>query len=160
MAVSRRVLVATAGVAGVVLLIRGTALEPRVVTSASMEPTLRVGSTVLVDKLTVRWDEIAIDDVVVFTSPQDGDDALKRVVAVAGQTVALRDAVLHVDGEPVDEPQVDLSRIDGTWFGPVTVPEGSVFVMGDARSGSIDSRIYGAVPLGAVHGRVLVTLPS
>ncbi|WP_298456726.1 signal peptidase I [uncultured Cellulomonas sp.] len=157
---SRRVLVAAAGVAGAVLLVRGTALEPRVVTSPSMEPTLGVGTVVLVDKLSVRWDELRVDDLVVFTSPQDGDDAVKRVVAVGGQTVALRDAVLHVDGEPVDEPQVDLSRIDGTWFGPVTVPQGSVFVLGDSRSGSIDSRVYGAVPVDAVRGRVVLTLPS
>ncbi len=140
---------------GAVLLVRGTALEPRVVTSPSMEPTLSVGSTVLVDKLSLRWREIAVDDVVVFTSPEDGHDAVKRVVAVEGQTVALRDAVLHVDGVAVHEPQVDLSRIDGTWFGPVTVGEDAVFVMGDARSTSIDSRIYGDVALAAVKGRVV-----
>ena len=141
-----------------VVLVRGFALEPRVVTSPSMEPMLHVGSTVLVDKLTPRLRGVAIDDMVVFTSPEDGGDAVKRGVAVAGQTVALRDAVLHVDGVAVDEPQVDLSRIDGTWFGPVTVDEDAVFVMGDSRAGSIDSRVYGSVPLEEIRGRVVATL--
>jgi signal peptidase I len=145
-------------VLGAVVLVRGVALEPRVVTSPSMEPTLHVGSTVLVEKVSRHWRDVVVGDVVVFTSPEDGADAVKRVVAVAGQTVALRDAVLHVDGVAVHEPQVDLSRIDGTWFGPVTVPDDAVFVMGDSRSGSIDSRIYGAVPLEDVAGRVVMTL--
>ena len=144
--------------AGTVLMVRGAVLEPVSVLSPSMEPTLPVGSTVLVDRLTGRWRPVHVDDVVVFTSPDDGDDAVKRVVAVGGQTVALRDAVLHVDGVAVDEPQVDLSRIDGTWFGPVTVPDGEVFVLGDARGISIDSRIYGSVPLDAVTGRVVAVL--
>ena len=155
---SRKLLAATLAVAGTVLLLRGTVLEPRVVTSASMEPTLHVGSTVLVDKLTPHLSGPRIDDLVVFHSPDDGGDAVKRVVAVAGQTVALRDAVLHVDGVAVDEPQVDLSRIDGTWFGPVTVDAGAVFVLGDSRAGSIDSRIYGSVPLEDIEGRVVATL--
>jgi signal peptidase I len=155
---SRKLLAAALAVAGTVLLLRGTVLEPRVVTSASMEPTLHVGSTVLVDKLTTHLRGVEIDDLVVFHSPEDGGDAVKRVVAVAGQTVALRDAVLHVDGVAVDEPQVDLSRIDGTWFGPVTVDEDAVFVLGDSRAGSIDSRIYGSVPLEDIEGRVVATL--
>jgi signal peptidase I len=155
---SRRLLLAVVTVLGAVVLVRGTALEPRVVSSPSMEPTLHVGQTVLVDKLSIRWSEVRVDDLVVFTSPEDGHDAIKRVIALEGQTVALRDAVLHVDGEPVHEPQVDLSRIDGTWFGPVTVPDDAVFVMGDSRAGSIDSRIYGAVPVQDVVGRVVLTL--
>lgn len=154
----RQLLVLGTATVAAVALVRGVALEPRLVSSPSMEPTLHVGSTVLVDKLTIRWREVGIGDVVVFTSPEDGHDAVKRVVAVEGQTVALRDAVLHVDGVAVHEPQVDLSRIDGTWFGPVTVPDGAVFVMGDSRAGSIDSRIYGAVPLADVQGRVVTTL--
>jgi signal peptidase I len=145
-------------VTGAVLLVRGTALEPLAVSSPSMEPTLPVGSTVLVDKLTARWRGVDVGDVVVFTSPDDGADTVKRVVAVGGQTVALEDAVLHVDGVAVDEPQVDLSRIDGTWFGPVTVPDGSVFVLGDSRGVSIDSRTYGAVPLDDIEGRVVAVL--
>jgi signal peptidase I len=153
-----RLLAAAAAVAGAVLLVRGVALEPLDVSSPSMEPTLAVGSTVLVDKLTPRWDPIGIGDVVVFTSPEDGTDTVKRVVAVGGQTVSLDDAVLHVDGVAVHEPQVDLSRIDGTWFGPVTVPDGSVFVLGDSRGVSIDSRTYGAVPLDDLEGRVVAVL--
>ena len=153
------VLATAIAVAGTVVLVRAAALEPVQVSSASMEPTLHVGSTVLVDKLSIHWRHLAPGDLVIFTSPDDGEDTVKRVVALAGQTVSLDDAVLHVDGVAVDEPQVDLSRIDGTYFGPVTVPQGSVFVLGDARDVSIDSRTYGAIPLRDVAGRVLATIP-
>ncbi len=149
-----RLAAAVAGVLGAVLLVRGVVAEPRKVASESMEPTLHPGSVVLVDKLGPRLGGIHPEDVVVFTSPQDGQESVKRVVAVAGQHVAIRDAELYVDGIHVDEPQVDHSRIDGLWFGPVTVPDRAVFVLGDARAGSVDSRVYGAVPLGAIHGRV------
>ena len=149
-----RVAAAVAAVLGVVLLVRGIVAEPRQVASESMEPTLHPGTVVLVDKLGPRLGGVRRDDVVVFASPQDGQESVKRVVAVAGQHVAIRDADLYVDDVLVEEPQVDHSRIDGLWFGPVTVPDRAVFVLGDARSGSVDSRVYGAVPLGAIHGRV------
>lgn len=152
-------MLALALTATTVLGVRTLVLAPESVTSGSMSPTLSTGDTVIVDKLSPRLTGIDRDDIVVFSSPVDGHDAVKRVVAVAGQTVEIRDAVLHVDGRRVVEPQVDLSRIDGTWFGPVTVPAASVFVMGDARSGSIDSREYGAVPLDEVRGRVVAHLP-
>ncbi len=153
--VRTRRLVAVVAVATAVLGVRGLVLAPEAVTSGSMEPTLSRGDVLVVDKLTPHWPEVGRGDLIVFTSPADGHDAVKRVVAVAGQQVELRDAVLHVDGRAVPEPQVDHSRIDGTWFGPVTVPAGAVFVLGDARAGSVDSRVYGAVPLSAVRGRVV-----
>ena len=153
-----RLLVAGAGLLVSVLLVRGLVAAPLTVSSTSMEPTVPEGATVLVDKLGPRLLGVHRGDLVVFTSPDDGGQALKRVVAVAGQQVALRDAVLHVDGVAVHEPRVDLSRIDGTYFGPVTVPPDAVFVLGDNRAGSIDSRDYGAVPLSSVSGRVLVDL--
>ena len=149
-----RLTAALVAVIGAVVLVRAEVIEPRQVASESMEPTLHSGSLVLVDKLGPRLHGVHRQDVVVFTSPQDGSDSVKRVVAVGGQQVAIRDAELYVDGTPVREPQVDLSRIDGLWFGPVTVPEHTVFVLGDARSGSIDSRVYGPVPLGSIVGRV------
>ena len=153
-------LLATAAVIGTVLVVREAVLEPLSVSSPSMEPTLALGSTVLVDKVTGRWRPVQAGDLVVFDSPDDGGDAVKRVVAVGGQTVALRDAVLHVDGVAVVEPQVDLSRIDGTWFGPVIVPGSAVFVLGDSRGVSIDSRTYGPVPLDAITGRVVAVVPA
>lgn len=149
-----RTAVAVLAVLAVVAVVRAGVVEVQRVTSASMEPTLHEGSVVLVDKLVPRLSGVHREDLLVFASPQDGHDVIKRVVAVGGQQVAIRDAELYVDDRRVVEPQVDLSRIDGLWFGPVTVPRGAVFVLGDARSGSVDSRVYGPVPLGSVVGRV------
>ena len=151
---SSRTLVTLVLALTVLALLRLVVLEPRRVASSSMEPTLHRGSLVLVDKLTPRFRGPQRGDVVVFASPQDGHDAIKRVVAVGGDDVAIRDAQLFVDGHLVDEPQIDHSRIDGVWFGPVKVPPRTVFVLGDSRSGSIDSRVFGPVPVDAVSGRV------
>jgi signal peptidase I len=134
-----------------------TALEPLRVSSQSMRPTLEAGDQVLVDKLSVHWRPPAEGELIVFRDPERRELVVKRVVARSGRTVAIEDAVLVVDGTPQHEPQVDLSRIDSTYFGPVTVPPDAVFVLGDNRSESIDSRTYGAVPLGNVVGRVVLT---
>jgi signal peptidase I len=133
------------------------ALEPLRVSSQSMSPTLVAGDQVVVDKLSVHWRPPSEGELVVFRDPQRRELVVKRVVAVSGQTVAIEDAELVVDGAVRHEPQVDLSRIDSTYFGPVTVPPDAVFVLGDNRSESIDSRTYGAVPLGDVVGRVVLT---
>ena len=94
-----------------------------------------------------------------FPSPQDGGQTIKRVVAVAGQSVAIQDAELVVDGRTVDEPYVDHASIDGVYTATVTVPDGMVFVMGDHRETSIDSRAYGPIPTTAINGRLLWDLP-
>lgn len=123
--------------------------------SDSMAPTVEPGDRVVVDKLAWRLGELDRGDLVTFPSPVDGRRLIKRVVGVAGDSVALEDAVLVVNGRRVAEAYVDRSRIDGTYFGPVTVPPGHLFVLGDNRFGSIDSRVYGPIPLDAVTGRVL-----
>lgn len=130
-------------------------LEPMTVSSESMEPAVPTGSTILLYKPGPSIGGLHAGDLVVFTSPEDGHPALKRAIAFHGQSVAIEDSVLLVDGVPQLEPGVDGSRIDGTYFGPVTVPEGHVFVLGDNRSGSIDSRIYGSIPLENVQATVL-----
>ena len=99
---------------------------------------------------------VAVGDIVTFPSPQDGTSTIKRVVALGGQQVAIRDAELVVDEHQVDEPYVDHASIDGVYFGPVTVPDGSVFVMGDHRETSIDSRSYGPIRAADINGRLLL----
>ncbi|WP_244186042.1 signal peptidase I [Arthrobacter agilis] len=138
-----------------VLALRAWVLEPVTVSSDSMEPTIASGAVVLLYKPSAGADSIRPGVVVAFTNPVDGRTAIKRVIAGEGQTVAIRDAELYVDDVAIAEPFVDHSRIDATYFGPVTVPTGSVFVLGDNRGVSIDSRDFGAVPLTSIRGTLL-----
>lgn len=132
--------------------------EPVRVPSSSMRPTLLPGDQVLVDKVTYRLREPRRGELVVFHPPVGDGLALKRVVALPGDRVGLRDGVLFVSGRPVREGYVDYGSVDGTFFGPVTVPAGHVFVMGDQRANSEDSRAYGAVPEDDVVGRAVLVL--
>ena len=142
----------------IIVLVRMFALDWHPVTSDSMTPTVDRGDIVVVDKLSRHFEQVGRGDIVTFASPVDGKPVVKRVVAVAGDTVAIDDAVLVVNGHRVAEPYVDHSRIDGTYFGPVTVPAGRLFVLGDNRFGSVDSRVYGPISSAAVTGRILWVL--
>ncbi len=139
----------------VVLAVRSWLVEPFTVSSDSMEPTIPSGAVVVLFKPAAAAGLIRNGVVVAFTSPVDGRTAIKRVIAEEGQSVAIRDAELFVDDVAVAEPFVDHSRIDATYFGPERVPAGSVFVLGDNRGVSIDSRDFGAVPLTAIKGTLL-----
>lgn len=139
-----------------VVALRLWVAEPLLVGSDSMEPTLPEGGLVLLLKSGSPEERAVPGSLVVFAGPEDGRTTVKRVVAAGGQTVAIEDSVLVVDGVPVPEPFVDHSRIDGTWFGPVTVPPEHVFVLGDNRSPSVDSRDYGSVPVAVVEATVLL----
>ncbi len=124
------------------------------VSSDSMSPSLCAGDRIVVLTAGGR-DGLVEGDVVVFTDPLERRLTVKRVVAAAGREVAVRDGVLHVDGRPIGEPFVDRAAVDGTYFGPVQVPPRSLFVLGDERGHSVDSRDYGPIPLSSVRGRVL-----
>lgn len=120
-----------------------------------MEPTIPSGAVVLMYKPAAAAGRIQNGVVVVFTNPVDGHTAIKRVIAGEGQSVAIRDSELYVDDVPVPENFVDHSRIDATYFGPIKVPAGSVFLLGDNRGVSIDSRDFGPVPMTAIQGTLL-----
>jgi signal peptidase I len=124
--------------------------EPFRIPSQSMEPTLRPGDQALVDKLGGKPPRRG--DLVAFHAPRTGEILLKRVVAVGGDTVGLEDGVLVVDGRQIHEPYADPKAIDSVYFGPVKVRPGTVFVMGDNRANSEDSRDFGAVPTGRIIG--------
>ena len=143
-----------------VALVAGLALcwafvaEPVRVRSSSMAPTLEDGDRIIVNKLAYRSDEPRVGEVVVFDSPNGTGLVVKRVVAVEGDEVGIEDGVLVVNRVARVESYVDQETIDGVYFGPVEVPDGSIFVMGDNRAESVDSREYGPVPIDDVVGRV------
>ncbi|EMY33264.1 signal peptidase I [Arthrobacter crystallopoietes BAB-32] len=142
-------------VLALLLGLRAWVAEPVAVDSDSMAPTLPPGSVAFVLKPAPAWFGVHRGDLVVLESPLDGSTIIKRVVALGGQTVAVDDAILLVDGIAPPEPYVDHSTIDGTHFIPTKVPPGEVFVMGDNRERSIDSRDFGSVPLEDIRGIVI-----
>lgn len=135
--------------------IRGHVLGSYEVESGSMEPTLCPGDQVLVDK-TVQPPDLHRGDLVVVVAPDDGTLVVKRVVGLPGDRVAIRDALLFVDGRRVHEPYVDHRSIDALFYGPKVVPSRQLWVMGDNRAVSIDSRDYNGVPYANLRGRVLL----
>ena len=138
-----------------VLALHLWAAVPMTVVSDSMEPTVMQGSVILFHPGGLAQDGTLAGKMVVFRSPEDDRLTLKRVAGTAGQKLAVRDGALYVDGDLVTEQYVDPRQTDGTFFPQVTVPSGHLFVLGDNRAISIDSRDYGFVPIEDVAGMVL-----
>ena len=139
-------------------LVRPFIVEAFYIPSESMMPTLEVGDRVFVNKFIYRFAEPERGDIVVFESIEGSEqDLIKRVVAVPGDTVAVQNGVLFVNGQPQEEPYVNDAFPDGSFFGPTTVPEDSVFVMGDNRGNSRDSRFFGPVSISNVEGEAFMT---
>lgn len=166
------------------LLIKAFLVQAFFIPSSSMVPTLETGDRVLVNKVVYHLRDIHRGDVIVFgdpnpedaadrnaiqaffhwltnglgfTQPED-EDFIKRVIGLPGETLEARDGVVYVNGEPIDEPYLAPS-IRTEDFGPVTVPAGSLFMMGDNRANSVDSRgSLGFVPIDKVVGEAFVVM--
>jgi signal peptidase I len=147
------------------LVIQNFVAQPYKVQQQSMERTLEPEQYVLVDKLSPRFDTYKRGDIVVFTPPQawvenDGTPFIKRVIGVGGDTVEIRDdGHVYVNGKGLDEPYVYRNG-DGTSQATTAsdqtrwqVPDGELFLMGDHRMNSADSRVFGSVPVSQVVGR-------
>jgi signal peptidase I len=130
----------------VVLPVRTWVLEPIVIASASMEPTLRVGTLMILDKWTLARRGPKRGEIVSFRSPVGADDLVKRVVAVPGDAVEIRAKKVFVNGRALDEPYAVHDRagdrLEGDDLGPLTVPDGAYFVLGDNRDESNDSSVW------------------
>lgn len=145
------------------LLIKTFVATPYVVPTGSMRDTILEGDTLLGERVSLYFGDPEAGDIVTFDSPLDGETLIKRLIAVGGQTVDLVDGVVYVDGEALDEPYTegkptyslsDLAGSAGITY-PYEVPEGHVWVMGDNRTDSKDSRYFGAVSVDDVTSRAL-----
>ena len=162
------------------LFVRTWVVQAFKIPTASMENNLLVGDHLLVNKfvfgpttnpigrtlLPVR--DIRRGDVVVFKYPDEPErDFIKRVIGLPGDSVELRNKKVHINGQPLDEPYVhflepasegqEVTSFDvRERYGPVTVPTGQYFVMGDNRDNSQDSRYWGFLPREYIKGRALV----
>ncbi|HEX5590133.1 MAG TPA: signal peptidase I [Candidatus Limnocylindrales bacterium] len=139
--------------------------QPFKVQQGSMENTLLEEQYVLVDKLSPRWDAYSTGDIIVFEPPESWSQGstvpfIKRVIGVGGDVIELRDGLVHVNGVELDEdyifrdengPQQTLPAAGGAtrWV----VPDGELFVMGDHRQDSADSRNFGPIQISHVVGR-------
>ncbi|ABZ84745.1 signal peptidase i [Heliomicrobium modesticaldum Ice1] len=149
--IAEAVLVAVA----LAFLIRYFLFQPFYIPSGSMEPTLKPLDRIIVSKVNYWFSEPALGQIIVFRYPVDPSrDFVKRVIAVGGETVKIRNNQVYVNDRPIPEPYLppNLRMSD---YGPVTVPEGKFFVMGDNRNHSDDSRIWGFVPRDNVIGQAV-----
>lgn len=167
----------------VAVVIKTFLVQAFFIPSGSMRHTLEVGDRVLVNKLSYVWSGPKRTDVVVFEPPwgkaqedepvldviarhvaealglrsPDIEDLIKRVVATEGETIEIRDSRVLIDGTAIDEPYVYPGSTMPD-YGPLTVPEGMVFVMGDNRNHSKDSRVFGPIPVASIVGKAFVRI--
>jgi signal peptidase I len=163
----RRTILEWLGVIGggiaIALLVEAFLIQAFWIPSPSMEPTLDVGDRVLVNKLSYKFHDVNRGDVVVFERPpgastgENGEikDLIKRVIAVGGDTIEAKEGEVYVNSEQVDEDYLEPGTSTDNL--PLTeIPEGQVFVMGDNRTNSEDSRIFGPIDEDAIVGRAFI----
>jgi signal peptidase I len=161
----------------IALFIRTFVVQAFKIPSGSMKPTLQIGDHILVNKFIYgikipywQGNLVPIEnphrgDIIVFKFPLDPDkDFIKRVIGVAGDVVECRDKKLYINHQPLNHDYgvhsdtdiipPDIRPRDN--FGPITVPPHSLFVMGDNRDESFDSRFWGFVDLRAVNGKAFI----
>lgn len=131
--------------------------EARQIPTPSMVPTIQVGDRVIVEKFYFKFfDHIRPGDIIVFRPPPEAHstkDFIKRVVGLPGDKVEIINSTTYINDKPLYEPYItDQSKNN---FGPVVVPKNSVFVMGDNRNNSDDSRVWGFLPMQNITARTL-----
>jgi signal peptidase I len=156
----------------IALFVRAFVVQAFKIPSESMKPTLLVGDHLLVnkfiygiripltDKKILQFNEPQRGDVIVFIYPKDeSKDFIKRVIGLPGDTVEIRDRKIYINDTLIEDPwgffnEWNLSARDN--YGPNVVPPDSLFVMGDNRNNSDDSRSWGFVPLNNVLGKAFI----
>jgi signal peptidase I len=146
------------------LVIRTYVVQAFKIPSGAMEPTLLIGDYILVDKKAHTIEALTRKDIIVFKFPKDpSKDYVKRIIGLPGETLEIVDKEIFIDGVPLKENYVihadPIFYPSGSRprdnFGPIKIPNGHLFVMGDNRDQSFDSRYWGFVEESKVKGKVM-----
>jgi len=136
-------------------------LKTYTIPTRAMMPTIKPGDNIVVNKACYHFDEFKRGDLIVFESPRDpSQDFIKRLIGIGGDKIQLKNKKLYLNGEVQDEHyavynEANISDSEQVNFGPITVPEGALFVMGDNRDNSFDSRYFGSVASDKVKGKAV-----
>lgn len=169
---------------GIAILVKSFVIQAFFIPSGSMEDTLLINDRVIVSKFVYRFTEPAYPNIVVFVSPlnpppvdsgagpagkvlekvteglglsSSEQDFIKRIMATEGQTIEIKDGAVYVDGKRKVEPYLK-EKTPLPDYGPTLVPEDHVFVMGDNRFSSEDSRVFGPIPESSIIGRAVTRI--
>ncbi len=141
---------------GLALVIIIFLYQPVKVEGTSMAPLLSDQERIFINKFVYRFEPIDRGDVVVFWYPLDRSKSfIKRVVALPGETLEIRFGHVYINGQEMPEPFVPANYLDGSSYGPVQIPAGNYFVMGDHRDSSNDSRVFGPVGRPYIYGKAV-----
>jgi signal peptidase I len=144
------------------LIVKTFLFQAFYIPSLSMYPTLDKGDRVLVNKLSYDLHDVHRGDLVVFERPPSEPttikDLIKRVIGLPGDTVYARDGRVYVNDRPLKEPYLPSGTSTVNMDQPVTVPRGKVWVMGDNRGNSQDSRVFGPIPEDSIVGRAFMIM--
>jgi signal peptidase I len=150
----------TLGVSALLALgLRSCVAETRFIPSESMLPTLAVGDHLIVEKLSYHFAAPQRGDVIVFQAPAAlqaqnlHDDLIKRIIALPGDTVEITEGQVYINGKALREPY--LTEAPNYGIGPIKVPEGQYFVLGDNRNHSYDSHYWGFISEEDIIGRAI-----
>ncbi|MDE2483825.1 MAG: signal peptidase I [candidate division NC10 bacterium] len=147
------------------LVIRTFVVQAFKIPSGSMLQTLQVGDHILVNKFLYWFTDPQHGDIIVFKYPQDEErDFIKRVIALSGEKVEIREKQVYINDKPLTEPyaiHLDPATIENPGsprdsFGPVVVAPGQLFMMGDNRDYSMDSRFWGFLDMKKIKGKAFV----
>jgi signal peptidase I len=145
------------------LVIRTFVVQAFKIPSGSMLPTLQIGDHILVNKFLYYFTPIKRGDIIVFKFPQDESrDFIKRVIGLPGETLEIRGRQVLINGNPLSEPYAvfadgPLGRgLEREHVGPVVIPPGHLFMMGDNRDRSMDSRVWGLLDVHKVKGKAFL----
>ncbi len=147
------------------LAIRTFVVQAFKIPSGSMLPTLQIGDHILVNKFIYWFTDPQRGDIIVFKFPQDeGRDFIKRAIALPGEKVEVRGKQVYVNEKPLQEPyaaHLDRAIQESPFsprdsFGPVVVPPGQLFMMGDNRDYSMDSRFWGFLDMKKIKGKAFI----